>query len=288
LTAVLGKSSGSIIALTLDGQDLLGPQVGATGVGPYLDSVSIPGQGFYQPGSDGKATYQLISDKDASGTAYGGIVMTGVYKPTNQTYQQYWFLRDGETGLHMFTRVMYYNATTPFLRNLQELRTCFRPSTKLWTHLMTNDKQYAPLPSSDGVSKEVVVQDATWSLAATPNDPYFKQESSYFTKYTFSDDWRTNNAHGIYSDGTQTKGMAYGAWLVMNTKDTYFDGPIHSDLTVDGIVYNYLVSNHHGNGTPVSCLTDLFLFIHILTTCRTLQMGLIEHSDLSTTTSIKE
>lgn len=27
-------------------------------------------------------------------------------------------------------------------------------------------------------------------------------------------------------------------------------GPLHSDLTVDGIVYNYIVSNHHGEGTP--------------------------------------
>lgn len=26
-------------------------------------------------------------------------------------------------------------------------------------------------------------------------------------------------------------------------------GPIHSDLTVDGIVYKYIVSNHHGEGT---------------------------------------
>lgn len=36
----------------------------------------------------------------------------------------------------------------------------------------------------------------------------------------------------------------------MNTIDTYFGGPLHSDLTVDGIVYNYIVSNHHGDQTP--------------------------------------
>lgn len=35
----------------------------------------------------------------------------------------------------------------------------------------------------------------------------------------------------------------------MNTKDTYFGGPLHSDLTVDGIVYDYIVSNHHGDQT---------------------------------------
>ncbi|CAE6486760.1 unnamed protein product, partial [Rhizoctonia solani] len=50
--------------------------------------------------------------------------------------------------------------------------------------------------------------------------------------------------------GSTSNGTAYGAWLVMNTRDTYFGGPIHTDLTVDGITYNYIVSNHHGDGTP--------------------------------------
>lgn len=26
----------------------------------------------------------------------------------------------------------------------------------------------------------------------------------------------------------------------MNTKETYFGGPLHSDLVVDGIVYDYM------------------------------------------------
>lgn len=44
-----------------------------------------------------------------------------------------------------------------------------------------------------------------------------------------------------FADGTQTPdNSTYGAWLVMNTKETYFGGPLHSDLMVDGIVYNYV------------------------------------------------
>jgi hypothetical protein len=44
-----------------------------------------------------------------------------------------------------------------------------------------------------------------------------------------------------YADGTRTSdNSTLGAWLVMNTVDTYFGGPLHSDLVVDGIVYNYL------------------------------------------------
>jgi rhamnogalacturonan endolyase len=55
----------------------------------------------------------------------------------------------------------------------------------------------------------------------------------------------------MFADGSNSKdNSTFGAWMVMNTKDTYFGGPIHSDLVVDGIVYNYIVSNHHGDQTP--------------------------------------
>jgi rhamnogalacturonan endolyase len=153
---------------------------------------------------------------------------------------------------------------------LQEFGTLFRPNTPLWTHLFTNPEQYAPLPSTNGTINEITVQDATWYLGNTPDDPYVQQESDYFTKYTFADTWRDHDVHGIYSDGTTSDdNSTFGAWLVLNTKDTYYGGPLHSDLIVDGIVYNYIgnvpnalltflnlifllliVSNHHGDGTP--------------------------------------
>jgi rhamnogalacturonan endolyase len=251
LYAAVNKSTGAIYALSLDGQDLLGtlnyvtPTPGGatgsgnSGIGPYLDCYCIP-SGSYTPGSiDPK--YQLISGIDSTNTAYGGIVMSETYPPTGQTLEQYWFLRDGETGLHTFSRLAYYNKTTPFLRNLQEFRTLFRPNTPLWTHLLTDAEQYAPLPSKNAISHEVTVQDATWYLGNTPDDPYVQQEADYFTKYTFQDTWRDHDVHGMYSDGTTSDdNSTFGAWLVMNTKDTYFGGPLHSDLIVDGIVYNYI------------------------------------------------
>ncbi|KAH8819823.1 family 4 polysaccharide lyase [Xylogone sp. PMI_703] len=261
LYAAVNKSTGVMQHLALDKQDLLGtlnyemPTPGGatgsgnSGIGPYLDCYCIP-SGSYTPGSiDPK--YKLIQGVDSTGTAYGGIVMSETYPPTGQTLEQYWFLRDGETGLHTFSRLAYYNKTTPFLRNLQEFRTLFRPNSPLWTHLITNEKQFAPLPSKNATSHQVTVQDATWYLGNTPEDPYVQQEADYFTKYTFSDTWRDHDVHGMYSDGTTSHDNAtYGAWLVLNTRDTYFGGPLHSDLVVDGIVYNYIVSNHHGDGTP--------------------------------------
>ncbi|KAF1996282.1 polysaccharide lyase family 4 protein [Amniculicola lignicola CBS 123094] len=247
LFASVNKARGNINKLTLDGQDLLGTESGDVGVGPYLDCYCIP-SGFYTPGRN-KPTYQLFKGKDSTGAAYGGIVMGETYMPTGQRLEQYWFLREGETGLHTFSRVVYNNKTTPFLRNLQEFRTLFRPNHNppLFTHFVTNKDFAAPRPNATG---QIVVQDATWKLV-DQDDPYVTGVGDYFTKYTFQDTWRDHKAHGMYSDGSSSSdGSTYGAWLVHNTMETYYDGPLHSDLVVDGIVYNYMVSNHHGDGTP--------------------------------------
>ncbi|KAI7278405.1 rhamnogalacturonate lyase [Hortaea werneckii] len=251
LYASVNKATGAIDLLALDGQNLLGPNdfekptaenpsgSNQNGFGPYLDCYCTP-EGFYRPGSY-EPEYKLLSGNDSSGEPWGGMVLSEVYPSTGQRLEQYWFLRESETGLHMYSRVAYYNETTPFLRNLQELRTLFRPSSPLWTHLSTSEKQ---------TSDATTVQDATW-LLHNESDPYVIQESSFFTKYTFSDTWQDHKVHGFFGDGTYSDdGSTYGAWLVMNTIDTYFGGPLHSDLTVDGIVYNYISSNHHGNQVP--------------------------------------
>lgn len=234
------KSSGSVNKLSLDGQNLLG-----TGRGPYLDCHCTEA-GQWTPGKG--ATYKLFNGNDSAGKAYAGAVMSHEYQSTGKVLEQYWFLRDGETGLHVFARAKYSNAQTPSGGDLGEFRQLFRPSASVWTHLSSSDDMYAPLPDTSGAP---VVQDATTDLSSKKDDPYVKQMSNYFTKYMFSEDWRDQTVHGMYADGSKVAdGSTFGAWLVMNTKDTYFNGPTHSDLTVDGIVYNYLVSNHHGNGVP--------------------------------------
>ncbi|THV84109.1 rhamnogalacturonate lyase, partial [Aureobasidium pullulans] len=259
LYASVNKSTGIMDILTLDGQNLLGTKeynevtpggnaAGQNGIGPYLDCYCVPA-GAYTPGK--YATFKLFEGNDSTGVPYGGVVMSEVYPLTGQVLEQYWFLRETETGLHTFSRLAYYNETKPFLRNLQEFRTLFRPTTPLWTHISTNEKINAPLPSSDTLKNSKTVQDATWYIGNYTSAPYVKQFADYFTKYTFSDEWRDHKVHGMYGDGSKSKdGSTFGAWLVMNTVDTYFGGPTHSDLTVDGIVYNYISSNHHGDNVP--------------------------------------
>ncbi|KAJ5450818.1 CAZyme family PL4 [Penicillium daleae] len=138
------------------------------------------------------------------------MILTDTYTPTGQQFQQYWFLRDGETGLHMFSRLSYYE-TTPFLRNLQEL---------------PDPVPAPPLPSKDAVSHEVVVQDATWTFNNTTTDAYYAV-LRLFHKYTFSNrkhahrhlvrveigpfidillTWRNSSVHGLYADGTNSSG----------------------------------------------------------------------------------
>ncbi|KAI8934784.1 hypothetical protein NX059_008471 [Plenodomus lindquistii] len=248
LVASVSKTRGHINVLTLDGQNLLGTEDGNTGIGPYLDCYCIP-SGFWTPGRGRNVTYNLFNGTDITGIRYGGISMGETYAPTGQRLEQYWFLKEGETGLHTFSRVIYNNDTSPFLRNLQEFRTLFRPNHNppLFTHFVTNEKFAAPRPDTTG---QVTVQDATWWLA-NKEDPYVKGVGDYFTKYTFQDTWRDHKAHGMYADGSgSANGSTYGAWLVHNTVETYFNGPVHSDLVVDGIVYNYMVSNHHGLQVP--------------------------------------
>jgi rhamnogalacturonan endolyase len=247
LVASVSKSKGYINLLTLDGQNLLGKEDGTAGAGPYLDCYCIP-SGFWTPGRGANVDYKLFQGKDSTGKSYGGISMGETYVPTGQRLEQFWFLKEGETGLHTFTRVAYHNETTPFLRNLQELRTMFRPNhdPPLFTHFVTNDEFAAPRPNTNG---QVVVQDATWYLP-NKDDPYVTGVGDYFTKYTFQDSWRNHKAHGMYADGSGSGNGTYGAWLVHNTVETYFGGPLHSDLVVDGIVYNYISSNHHGDQTP--------------------------------------
>ncbi|KAI9149362.1 putative rhamnogalacturonate lyase C [Paramyrothecium foliicola] len=249
LYAAVNKPGGAIVALTLDGTNLLGTRSGSRGIGPYLDCYCTP-NGFWTPGTQ-KPSFELYKGIDSTGTEYGGIRMTDTFIATGQILEQYWFLRDGETGLHTFSRAAYYNETSPFLRNLQEMRTLFRPNTPMWTHLLSNEDHYSPLPGAEAQKTWVTVQDATWWMGNSPEDPYVQEESDYFTKYTFSENWRDIKSYGMFADGSQTPdGSTYGAWFVMNTKDTYFGGPTHSDLTVDGILYNYISSNHHGDQTP--------------------------------------
>lgn len=195
LSVVVSKSRGVIVDLGLNGQDLLGPTTVSKGIGPYLDCYCIPA-GFYTAGSTAPHL-DTVRGIDPSGMSYGGVILSETYAETGQQFQQYWFLREGETGLHTFTRVAYYNESKPFLRNLQELRTLFRPNTDLWTHLSSSDVQTAPLPSDKALERGVTVQDATWQLNNTPTDAYYTQFSEYFTKYTFSTSMSISCTRGI-------------------------------------------------------------------------------------------
>ncbi|KAL2199427.1 galactose mutarotase-like domain-containing protein [Corynascus similis CBS 632.67] len=231
----VSKSAGTINRLALDGQNLLGSS-GRLYLDCHCDS------GYWNGGS-----FELYQGTDGSGTAYAGVRISANVGG-GRTFESYYFLRDGETGLHTFARVAYPNGGA-----LGELRFLFRPtgSGTIWNHLSSSDDMWSVLPSDAG-GGFTTVQDTTYRVTGDGvNAVYREQMSDYFSKYMFSESWEYHTHHGLFSDGQGTQdGSTYGAWLVMNTKDTYFNGPKWSDLTVDGIVYNYIISNHHGNGNP--------------------------------------
>ncbi|KAH9898424.1 galactose mutarotase-like protein [Cubamyces lactineus] len=227
------KSNGYIRSLIFDGISVLGTLSGNAGQ-VYTD---FPSNGFaLTANSQG----EVIQGKN-----YAGIVLTDNDTATGSLVQRSWFLRDGETGLHSFVRLAYFNDTPKGA--LGEVRTMFRPNGGPWTTLVTNAEQWAPAPGAEAVANEVQVQDATWYLGLTPSDAYVQQESDYFTKYSFADN-QTNKAHGLY--GQSSDGIPIGAWWVVNQKDTFFGGPFHVDLMVDGIIYNKQSTSHGGATSP--------------------------------------
>lgn len=224
LSFSVNKSAGTINKLSLDGQDLLGSS-GRLYLDCHCDS------GFWNGG-----TFQLYRGNDGSGTAYAGVRISASVG-SGRTFESYYFLRDGETGLHTFGRVAYPNGGS-----LGEMRFLFRPSNTgtVWNHISSSDEMWSVLPTGTGAT---TVQDATTRVSNDGiNAKYRQQMSDYFTKYMFAESWEYHTHHGMFADGTSgtSGGATFGAWLVMNTKDTYFNGPKFSDLTVDGIVYNYV------------------------------------------------
>ncbi|KAH7872177.1 galactose mutarotase-like protein [Lentinula edodes] len=225
------KSTSAIQNLTYQNVSLLGTVDGLTGQA-YTD---FPSNTFT---TSGNSSYEIITGQD-----WAGVIFTD-NDTLGSTVQRLWFLHASEPGVHSFVRLAYYNDTVTSKGELGESRTMFRPNGGPWTHIITNSEQWAPLPGAAAVA-EVVVQDATWYLGLTPDDPY---ESDYFTKYQFADN-QTNKAHGLfgYSPDNVT---TLGAWWVVNQKDTFFGGPLHGDLMVDGIIYNKQSTNHGGATNP--------------------------------------
>lgn len=69
------------------------------------------------------------------------------------------FLRDGESMIHTLTRLAFpdkdpLNSTVVNLGNVQEFRQVVSPNTPIWTHLVTNERQYGHLPSKAAIANE--------------------------------------------------------------------------------------------------------------------------------------
>ncbi|RPD62964.1 galactose mutarotase-like protein [Lentinus tigrinus ALCF2SS1-6] len=229
------KENGYIQNLVFEGISVLGTVSGNAGQ-LYTD---FPSNGFALTANP---THQIVQ-----GSEYAGIVVTDNDTSTGSLVQRSWFLRDGETGLHSFVRLAYHNPSGPSKGALGEVRTMFRPNGGPWTTLVTNKEQWAPIPGAQAIANQV--QLSTWYLGLTPGDSYVQQESDYWTKacYTFADN-QTNKAHGLV--GQSSDGTSVGAWWVVNQKDTFFGGPYHVDLMVDGIIYNKQSTSHGGATSP--------------------------------------
>lgn len=182
--------------------------------------------------------FRRLQGNDISGQPYVGSFMQEVL-PIGHTFQQWYFLRPNETGIHNFARLIYSNSSSglPFEDGgipVREIREVFQFNTTLWQTASTNPQLNVSIPSQDAITPAVQVQDATWSLGGTPDEPFVVETSTWWTKYALADAYRYRKAHGLY--GVDEDGTAYGAWMVSLTQDTLFGGPTHYDLLLDGMI----------------------------------------------------
>lgn len=179
-----------------------------------------------------------LQGEDKTGTPYAGVFLQEIV-PVGHTFQQWYFLRAHETGLHNFARLLYANAAAglPFEDGglpVREIREVFQFNSTLWQTASTNPAVNVSIPQQSSISPAVQVQDATWSLAGTPDEPFVQETADTWTKYFLADAYRHRRAHGLY--GVAGDGTAYGAWMVSVTQDTLFGGPTHYDLLLDGMI----------------------------------------------------
>lgn len=165
LSIVVSKSAGTVSGITLDGQDLLG-----SGGRLYLDCHCDGG--YWSSG-----TGTLYKGTDSTGTAWAGVKL-GSNFADKHVMESYFFLRDGETGLHTFGRAAYPNGGA-----LGEMRFLFRPTSTIWNQLSSSDDMWSVIPTG---TRETV-QDTTYYVPGSGvNEVYRKQMSDYFSKYMFS------------------------------------------------------------------------------------------------------
>ncbi|KAI9155201.1 polysaccharide lyase family 4 protein [Paramyrothecium foliicola] len=218
LHVAVSKKTGQMVKVDLEGQDLVGK-----GRGTYLDCSCTP-EGFWSP----EARAALGWCKEKTAMVFHMAFMWDGERCVSQDWAREMAAKLWN-GHHTYTRVTYFNETQPVLRQLQEMRTC------------------SDLTPTSGPTS----QDATNYLGGTPEDPLMQSYSDFFTKYSFADQWRNHKAQGMFADGSTSNGKTYGAWVVHNTVDTYYGGPLQSDFMADGILYNYIVRGHHGNQRPM-------------------------------------
>ena len=249
---------------------------GGDAVGPYVDIYIPPANSQYTPGSM-NASLRLINGTDSAGTPWGALIMSqpnaqGVIgefcrrprsrqvppsssisscEPTRPCSTPSPALPIATPPYHSLANLFSFAPSSgpTFRSTITSTPTSARPTT------FTCLNQFPTRPSTlrlTSVSQRrsrtrlgilVTGQVCVYKISLSSGDPYVENVADYWTKYTMSEAYRNHTVHGLFADGSGTPGnVTYGAWTVFNTRDTYYGGPTYADLTVDGLMYNYVIS----------------------------------------------
>ncbi|KAJ7892230.1 galactose mutarotase-like protein [Mycena leptocephala] len=172
----------------------------------------------------------------------GGDCADGQRHHVGMIVQRSWFLRTARAATQFPpSRIPQCNGPR---RPLANRARCFANGGP-WTHIVTNSEQWAPLPSAEASQRKSPSR-MRLVLGLTPNDAYVTQIRLLDqVRCELTSSREANSSTGVTSQTTKPTrrtactatpptGMRSGV-VGREPEDTFFGGPLHIDLMVDGI-----------------------------------------------------
>jgi rhamnogalacturonan endolyase len=233
MSLTMDKSGGTIESIILGGQELLGSGYG------YLDA-NTPSGGYWNLAT-GSPSYAVTTGSDWAKITFTTTPSAAMPFGVSQNI----VLRDGETGMHMYTQYDYTQAGSA---ELSQTRFVLRGDSNIFDHHSVTDDRFGVMPTPTELSNGTPVMDATTQLQ--PGSAYEAQTGKdVYTKYDWTVSEKDNTVQGYYGE---LGGTTYGAWVVRANKESLNGGPtkqsipVHQTSTTPALL-NVVQSRHYGS-----------------------------------------
>lgn len=155
---------------------------------------------------------------------------------SNLGIEYHLILRSNDSAIYSYVKAWNNSGA---MYEINEFRTVYRLDHRL-LYIGYNGERQGMQPTSAHMLQGKKLQDETYDM----QDGSLYSNSSIYSKYDYAGFFRKTNLWGQY-------GKNYGFWFIPVNTSYYGSGPETQDLMVhyDGIVLNYMSSEHFGRGT---------------------------------------